>query len=38
MAVSLVSDQLGSDVEAVRLKAIANAAKVTVVCEDSERA
>jgi phosphoribosylglycinamide formyltransferase 2 len=38
MAVALVSDQLGSDVEAVRLKAIANAAKVTVVCEDSERA
>ncbi|HWQ26621.1 MAG TPA: formate-dependent phosphoribosylglycinamide formyltransferase [Chlorobaculum sp.] len=38
MAVSLVSDQPGSDVEAVKLKAIANAAKVTVVCEDSERA
>ena len=38
MAVALVSDQPGSDVEAVKLKAIANAAKVTVVCEESGQA
>jgi phosphoribosylglycinamide formyltransferase 2 len=38
MAVALVSDQLGSDVEAVRLKAVANAAKVTVVSDDLNQA
>ncbi|NTW51642.1 MAG: formate-dependent phosphoribosylglycinamide formyltransferase [Chlorobiaceae bacterium] len=33
MAVALVSDQLGSDVDAVKLRAIANAAKVSVANE-----
>jgi phosphoribosylglycinamide formyltransferase 2 len=34
MAVALVSDKSGSDVDAVKLRAIAAAAKVKVVCDD----
>jgi phosphoribosylglycinamide formyltransferase 2 len=35
MGVALVSDELGSDVKTVKLKAIANAAKVTVLCDEA---
>ncbi len=36
MAVALVSDQPGSDVDTVKRRAIANAAKVTVISEDPD--
>ncbi|NTU58656.1 MAG: formate-dependent phosphoribosylglycinamide formyltransferase [Chlorobiaceae bacterium] len=38
MGVSLASGQPGSDVESVKLRAVANAAKVTVVCDEPKSA